>query len=1292
MKTILITFVVLALITFSHSTTINVPDSQSTIQAGIDVAVNGDTVMVNTGTYVENINFKGKNIVVGSKFLISGDTAFISQTIIDGNKKNTVVLFEQGENDAAILTGFTITNGKGRQDPPNILPADFISGGITCLNNSNPKLTHLKIIGNSAPKGGGISVRNSNPELENVVVYDNQADNSGGGIYCYDNANPVFRNMNIYNNKSNFHGGGIYGIQSSITCNNVFINKNVSNDGGGICCWDDMNLILENTSIAKNTAFERGGGVYGYNSNIIFNSTNRCNIYLNYSGRGSDLYVLESDEISVIVDTFTVISPTNDFASPIDSFSFDILTGKINQVSHDLYVSPDGDDNNSGFSATEPLKTITVALTKIIADTLNPKTIYLADGEYNYSSGEHFPLNMRDFVSLEGSSELGSIIDAEKHGSVLCFDSDRGITLNNFSITGGYATSGGAIYCIYSNPIFKYLMIYENEVVSRGGGIFCQYSSPHISNLTIYNNKADWGGGGIYCEHESKPIIENVTISRNRARYWAGGVYCENYAHPSLLNSILWNNLPHEIRLNSNGDVTIEYSDIEDGKDGIVYDSLALWGGTIYWLEGNIDENPLFCDPIIDQFTLAENSPCSGTGKDGQNMGAHDVACDSIFILEDPSVLYVSVTGSDETGTGAYDNPLATIQYAIDIAASGDSIIVYPGTYAENINLYKKDIVLGSLFIINDESSYISSTIIDGDSSGSVIFINSGDTTSVICGLTITNGHADEGGGIRCVNSHPTLTKLRITENTAFSGAGLSASSSNFKLANSTITNNISDVMGGGIQLDNSYPIFDTVIIEENLAKGSGGGCSTSSSVPYFKNVTIAKNIAYYNGGGISLQFSSAIFDSVERCNIYYNHAGRGSDIDFFNFDEDNASLKLFADTFTVINPTDYHLYRIDKFDILNGKINQTSNNLYVSPSGSDNNTGTSIDQPLKSISLALSKILADSLNPRTIFLAEGIYTPSGYIECFPLNMVDYVSIEGDTAENVLLDAKGLSGVLSINSDKGININNLTITGGFRFEGGGIYCENSKPKLFKAAITDNSAMSSGGGMYCTEDSYPFLEHCTISNNTSDNGGGIALYGSCISLLNTIVWKNFPDEIYFHGGTAPESCVEVAYTDLKDSTDKIITNDNGDVFWMEGNLNTNPQFCNAGNNIFTLAENSPCIGKANNGKNLGAFDIGCEIADIEYELEEIPTEFNLAQNKPNPFNPTTIISWQLPTNCHVQLNIYNIVGQKIKTLVSEIQKAGSHEIEWDASEFPSGIYFYRIQAGNFVQTKRMLFIK
>lgn len=99
-----------------------------------------------------------------------------------------------------------------------------------------------------------------------------------------------------------------------------------------------------------------------------------------------------------------------------------------------------------------------------------------------------------------------------------------------------------------------------------------------------------------------------------------------------------------------------------------------------------------------------------------------------------------------------------------------------------------------------------------------------------------------------------------------------------------------------------------------------------------------------------------------------------------------------------------------------------------------------------------------------------------------------------------------------------------------------------------------------------------------------------------------------------------------------------------------------------------------------------------INDEEENLTVIPREFDLNQNYPNPFNPTTVIEFALPVNSKVELSVYNLLGEKIITLVNEEKGAGNHQVLFNAISLSSGIYFYKLQANEFVQTKKMILLK
>ena len=89
---------------------------------------------------------------------------------------------------------------------------------------------------------------------------------------------------------------------------------------------------------------------------------------------------------------------------------------------------------------------------------------------------------------------------------------------------------------------------------------------------------------------------------------------------------------------------------------------------------------------------------------------------------------------------------------------------------------------------------------------------------------------------------------------------------------------------------------------------------------------------------------------------------------------------------------------------------------------------------------------------------------------------------------------------------------------------------------------------------------------------------------------------------------------------------------------------------------------------------------------------MPALFRLEQNYPNPFNPSTTIRYSLPGNAHVTLTIFNTLGQQVATLVNEIQDSGYHDVRFDPSGLASGVYFYRLKAGDYIATKRLLLLR
>jgi hypothetical protein len=115
---------------------------------------------------------------------------------------------------------------------------------------------------------------------------------------------------------------------------------------------------------------------------------------------------------------------------------------------------------------------------------------------------------------------------------------------------------------------------------------------------------------------------------------------------------------------------------------------------------------------------------------------------------------------------------------------------------------------------------------------------------------------------------------------------------------------------------------------------------------------------------------------------------------------------------------------------------------------------------------------------------------------------------------------------------------------------------------------------------------------------------------------------------------------------------------------------------------------------NNSKNISRLIITAfaEIIVDVHNVRNIPVSYSLSQNFPNPFNPTTAISYQLPAFSHVMIKVYDVLGREVATLVNENKPAGNYNVKFDGSKLVSGVYFYRMESGSFSQTKKLLLLK
>ncbi len=259
-KMALLITLVLCTFNFLLSTVINVPTDQPTIQAGIDNANEGDTVLVASGTYFENITWPSVNSI---KLIGSGE----NDCIIDGNSSGSVIHYEIWStihDSSTIIKDFTIQNGYSKQGAGIFLRSEnqillenlIIKNNYQYLSRNTEKSNEAKYL---VEGGAGIQLDNySSPIIRNVQIINNFAEFYGGGLFIYHYSEPLLENVLIANNYSLTSGGGIACEASySFNLKNVtIVNNNASENGGGIYCFNNSNPVLVNCILWNSSLYE----------------------------------------------------------------------------------------------------------------------------------------------------------------------------------------------------------------------------------------------------------------------------------------------------------------------------------------------------------------------------------------------------------------------------------------------------------------------------------------------------------------------------------------------------------------------------------------------------------------------------------------------------------------------------------------------------------------------------------------------------------------------------------------------------------------------------------------------------------------------------------------------------------------------------------------------------------------------------------------------------------------------------------------------------------------------------
>ncbi|MBU2651098.1 MAG: T9SS type A sorting domain-containing protein [Bacteroidetes bacterium] len=633
-----------------------------------------------------------------------------------------------------------------------------------------------------------------------------------------------------------------------------------ADNGGGIYCGANSIVTLRSVTIAHNTA-NNGGGIYiDYGANVILDSINYCNVFLNKSSSGLGADIFASTFTNLMVDTFSVLYPTKFYLYPYEYFTCNIQNSKIHQVDADLYVSPAGDNSNSGLTSGEPLKTIRYAFSLLRLDSLHQNSIYLLNGTYSPSiNAEPFPINMLNYLSIIGESESGVILDAEGSSVVMIIENESLNNLRGITITGGLEEPfGHAVKCLNSNVDFEDITITDNKgggiyfwdsfinmedvkitnnsmsgVVAswggRGGGIYGIDSDLNLKNVLVSNNKADYTGGGIFLE-SSSAMMEGVTVSYNKA-YYGGGIY-----------AYYWTN--------------------------VIYDSLNRCN--IYLNEANygndIKTNGLV---VVDTFTVLHPSKFHAEG---------DIEFDILHAKKEQAEtdLYVSPGGDDENSGLTAEDPLKTIRFAELIiradTASQHTIRLLEGIYGPSYNGEKMPVYIKDYISICGENTH--GVILDAEDQSGVMHIDS-DIGTKISNLTITGGNEHYGAGLFC-SGNSEIENLIVRNNTAVDGAGIDVNGEGTFLKNVLVMDNNAQYCGGIACRNGGQFTAENITVTNNTGGRAGGIYLGNGAAAVMRNSIISGN----NGYAVSfLSFNSwnYFMSSWSNINGWVNTNSNGS-------------------------------------------------------------------------------------------------------------------------------------------------------------------------------------------------------------------------------------------------------------------------------------------------------------------------------------------------------------------------------------------------------------------------------
>ncbi len=834
--------------------TIRVPQDQPTIQAGINAAVNGDTVLVAPGVYTENLSISGKGIWLKStegKQVTTLQQTTGGQdllTLRNGNGMNSGIrgfTFRQvtGANcvDSRYSGTVEIRNCEFSNNTPPQVDDDgcvFIADGGVIANN-------VFVSNNGGRHGSGIRAAGAAKLIIEYNTFRNNSATYGAAINLLHKHNAVVRYNVLEDNIAASYAGGIYVANATgvLVHNNTIVRcRSLDNGGGGICFGGSS----EDTAY-NNIVFDcEGFAIWAVNSPNTWTDYNNC-----FSNSPGNYQTVNVGTGSIAVDPDFRNATMGDYQ--LNPTSLCINAGNP----HPMYNDSDGSRNDIGaiphigespVAATIRVPQDQPTIQAGIDAAVNGDTVLVAPGVY--TENINFAGKLVVLRSSDGAASTTiAAANVDEPTVSMVSGEPKGATLRGFTITG---SQNSGIRCWGSSPTLLENVITGNRSNStnRGAGVDLKNTSgSKVSHNTFNLNVAHSYGPGVHVADDDKFSL-NDTICYNlfydNSGYGAIRALKDTDGLSIFNNTILGTTIGLYLQTNQGKDVyamnniicgSVEYSAVHvwNNSDVRLWYNCTFANTVDYNLPpgtGSIFADAQFVDIASRDFNLTLTSPCVNAGNPSEIFNDPDGSRNDIgaFPFEDPRGTFVDCANGDDNATGTFNDPFRTIAQAIAVADTSDTIFVFPGECQEAVVIAKP------VNLISLEGPEL--TTIRGVNGQRCIAVDGVTEDTVrIEGFTITGGNPSQPDD-RYFNG----------------GGGILAHYSVVQVDNCIVTGNSTPSAGGGILFRNNtdFRLTNTTICHNTAPSSSGGGLATVNAAGgVIERTTIAGNSAGLNGGGV---------------------------------------------------------------------------------------------------------------------------------------------------------------------------------------------------------------------------------------------------------------------------------------------------------------------------------------------------------------------------------------------------------------------------------------------------------